>query len=176
VFLDRDGIVNVPPGDERYVRRADDLVLQPAFPAVLREIVNAGFEAIVVTNQRGIALGLMTEEDLAGIHSRLVETLRDKYRLALLDVIHCPHDKDQCDCRKPRPGMLFRAAERHGIDLASSWMVGDQESDVEAGRRAGCRTVLVQSVDAATAADHRVRDLSELARLLPRLLRNDIRR
>jgi histidinol-phosphate phosphatase family protein len=172
VFLDRDGIVNAPPGEERYVRKAEDFVLQPAFPAVLREIAGAGFEAIVVTNQRGVALGLMTIEDVAGIHGRLADILREEHGLSLLDVMCCPHDRGECECRKPKPGMLLAAAARHGIDLSASWMVGDQERDIEAGRRAGCRTILVEAADAVTAADYKVRDLTELAALLRRVLRN----
>jgi len=171
VFLDRDGIVNVPPGEERYVRKAGDFVLQPGFPAVLREIAVSGFEAVVVTNQRGVALGLMTMEDLARIHGRLAGILRKEHGLSLLDVMCCPHDRDECECRKPKPGMLLAAAARHGIELSASWMVGDQERDIEAGRRAGCRTILVDAADAATAADHKVRDLAELAALLRRVLR-----
>jgi len=171
VFLDRDGIVNVPPVRERYVTRAGDFFLQPGFPAVLREIAGAGFEAVVVTNQRGVALGLMTLEDVAEIHSKLARTLRDEYGLSLLDIMFCPHDRNSCECRKPKPGMLLAAAEKHNLDLSASWMVGDQERDIEAGRRAGCRTILVEEAEVATTADCKVRDLAELAALLRRVLR-----
>lgn len=169
VFFDRDGIVNRSPGPG-YVQRWEDFHLMPDFPAVLRAVRNAGYEAIVVTNQRGVARGLMTAAAVDAIHERLAARLQEEFGLRLLDILCCPHGDGQCECRKPQPGMLLAAAARHDIDLARSWMVGDSERDIEAGRRAGCRTVRVGGSGEPTQADYRVDDLAELERLLRRLL------
>lgn len=168
VFFDRDGIVNQSPG-EGYVERWGDFHLLPAFVRSLRVAREMGYDAVVVTNQRGVATGTMALETVEDMHRRLRDVLRQD-GLELLDVMLCPHDRDQCECRKPKPGMLVEAARRHGIDLSASWMVGDQEKDIEAGRRAGCRTVRVAPAGTETAADHRVDDVEALPGLLARIL------
>jgi len=173
VFFDRDGIVNASPG-AGYVERWEDFRLQPEFVKALRLVREAGYEAVVVSNQRGVALGKMSSAVVDDMHDRLHRTLRECHRLNLLDVLYCPHDdRDACGCRKPQPGMLLEAARRHGIDLKCSWMIGDQERDIEAGRRAGCRTILVSPGEGLSTADFRVRDLQELNRLLQKLLIDD---
>jgi histidinol-phosphate phosphatase family protein len=170
VFFDRDGIVNRAPGDGRYVRNWRGFRLLPGFVDVLRLARARGYEAVVVTNQRGVARGLMTQAAVDDIHARLRRALSVRHGLALLDVLCCPHEEGTCGCRKPRPGMLLTAAAEHGIDLKASWMVGDHESDIEAGQRAGCRTVLVGAGDGPSTADYRVSDLAALRTLLARLL------
>jgi D-glycero-D-manno-heptose 1,7-bisphosphate phosphatase len=165
VFFDRDGIVNVSPGPG-YVARWDDFELLPGFIEVLRLVDRRGYSAVVVTNQRGVARGVVDLDAVVRIHRKLREQLAGEHGLALLDVLMCPHDEGECECRKPRPGMLLEAARRHGLDLEASWMIGDSERDVEAGRRAGCRTVLVGAGAAGTVADFRVDDLEELKSLL----------
>jgi len=120
VFFDRDGIINVPPPPEqRYLLRP------------------------VVTNQKCVALGRLSEEGLAAIHRRMRDLLAGAG--ARVDAIyHCPHDDAAaCDCKKPKPGMLRQAAADLDLDLSASWLVGDQVRDCQAGRAAGCRTVLV---------------------------------
>ena len=169
VFFDRDGVVNESPGPG-YVARWEDFHLLPGFVEALRVALGAGYEAAVVTNQRAVALGLASREAVEDIHARLRRRLAAQ-GLPLLDVLYCPHqDSDGCECRKPKPGMLLDAARRHGIDLARSWMVGDGERDIEAGRAAGCRTVRVCAPEAATAADARVDSMDGLADALRRLL------
>lgn len=165
IFFDRDGIVNRSPPEGDYVRCWAQFELMPEFPALLRLACENGYVAAVITNQRGVARGLMSESDVLDIHRRLRATLREEYGLDLLDILYCPHERDVCECRKPKPGMLLEAARRHAIDLAQSWMVGDSESDVEAGRRAGCRTVLVGPGAADSCADFRVPDLRAVERL-----------
>lgn len=168
VFFDRDGVVNESPGPG-YVERWSDFHLLPGFVQSLRVVRDRGFDAVVVTNQRGIATGVMSLEVVEDMHRRLREELR-KEGLDLLDVMLCPHDRNQCECRKPKPGMLLAAARRHGIDLSSSWMVGDQEKDVDAGRNAGCRTIRVAPAGTGTKADYRVDDMDALPELLGRIL------
>ncbi|NQT94614.1 MAG: HAD family hydrolase [Lentisphaerae bacterium] len=172
VFFDRDGIVNRFVS-EGYVEHWGEFKLLPEFPAALRLVQAAGYDAVIVTNQRGVALGVMSRESVEDIHRRLADLLRSVHGLDLLDIVYCPHDEGTCECRKPRPGMLLEAAKRHGIDLHASWMIGDHERDVEAGKRAGCRCVLVGDDVGETAADHTVASMAGLCDLLEGLLKID---
>jgi D-glycero-D-manno-heptose 1,7-bisphosphate phosphatase len=169
VFFDRDGIVNRSPGDG-YVERWSDFHLLPEFVAALRTALQHGFEAVIVTNQRGIAQGLMAQSTVEEIHANLRAALRQDHGIDVLDIFYCPHEKLSCDCRKPKPGMLLTAARRHNIDLAASWMVGDREHDIEAGHAAGCRTILVAPDGKPSQADYRAPCMRDLAPLLGRLL------
>lgn len=169
VFFDRDGIVNRSPGPG-YVERWSDFHLLPEFVEALRTVKRHGCEAVIVTNQRGVALGIMSRETVEEMHASLRDKLRREHGLDVLDILYCPHDKESCDCRKPKPGMLLTAARRHGIDLSQSWMVGDMEKDVEAGHAAGCHTILVAPGTGASRAEHRVQDMQALPPLLEKLL------
>ena len=141
-FLDRDGTINVKAREGEYITTPTHLQLLPGAAEAIRRLNLEGIPVIVVTNQRGIALGRMTEQDLQRVHRRLDQLLARSG--ARVDAYyHCPHDRGECDCRKPGTAMLEQAAAEHGVDLARSVMVGDAESDVEAGRRVGARTVLV---------------------------------
>lgn len=127
----RDGVPR-PPAD------LDELEVLPGVEEACDRLRTAGFELVVVTNQPDIARGTQTTAAVGRINDALLRTL------PLDEVVVCPHDDaDGCACRKPKPGMLVDAAERRGIDLAASFMVGDRWRDVEAGRRAGCRVVFV---------------------------------
>lgn len=140
VFLDRDGTINEEVG---YLDNPADLRLIPGAAEAIRLLNDAGVPVIVVTNQAGIGRGYFSEARVKAIHERLAKLLA-AHGAHLNAIYYCPHHPDDgCDCRKPNPGMLKRAAEEHGIDLGRSFVVGDKVSDVEAGRRAGCRTVLV---------------------------------
>jgi D-glycero-D-manno-heptose 1,7-bisphosphate phosphatase len=162
IFFDRDGIVNESPAPGGYVERWEDFKLLPEFVRILRRVVSAGCAAVVVTNQRCVARGIVPLGELERIHRNLQEQLKSRHGLELLDILYCPHHEGACECRKPRPGMLLEAARRHGIDLAASWMVGDSESDVQAGHRAGCRAVRVDCGAEPSTADLRVACLAEL--------------
>jgi histidinol-phosphate phosphatase family protein len=144
-FLDRDGVINKKAPGEGYITRAKDFEILPGVPEAIKLLRRAGFLVIVVTNQRGIARGLYTVSDLSQIHAKMKSDLEASG--AHVDAIYfCPHDKEPpCSCRKPAPGMLLTAAAEHRIDLPNSWMIGDSESDKEAGSRAGCRTVTVSA-------------------------------
>lgn len=147
VFLDRDGTLTEP---RHYPSRPEDLVLQQGIGPPLHALQHAGFALIVVTNQSGLARGLISEAAIAPMHRRLRELLA-RHRVQLDGIYLCPHHPDgavprfsiACSCRKPAPGMLHRAADDLGCDLSASWMVGDSVCDVDAGRRAGTRTALV---------------------------------
>ncbi len=165
VFFDRDGIVNRYPGAGKYVERLEDFHLQPEFLSALRVAANKGYEAVLVTNQRGVALGRMTMEAVQSMHDHLAAVLEGE-GLRLLEVMICPHNDDAHPHRKPNPGMILDAAAKHHLDLSRSWMVGDSEGDAEAGRRAGCKTVLVSSKDQPTVANYRLAHIRELAGFL----------
>jgi histidinol-phosphate phosphatase family protein len=136
VFVDKDGtlVVNVP-----YNVDPHRVAFTPGAQAAVRRIADSGYRVIVVSNQPGAAMGLFLEHALKGIEAHL------KQKLSVLEgFYYCPHAPQAgCACRKPAPGLLERAAEEHGVDLRESWMIGDILDDIEAGRRAGCRTILL---------------------------------
>jgi D-glycero-D-manno-heptose 1,7-bisphosphate phosphatase len=141
VFLDRDGVINRKAPEGRYVTRWEDMKFLPGVSDAIQLFNRSGFLVIVVTNQRCIAKGLLTTNELESLHARM----RQKFKSAgaTIDAIYyCPHESEpRCGCRKPEPGMLLNATRDFDIDMAASWIVGDSEPDVEAGRSAGCRTV-----------------------------------
>jgi D-glycero-D-manno-heptose 1,7-bisphosphate phosphatase len=153
-FLDRDGVINQKaPTEDEYITCWEEMHFLPGVAEAIVLLNRAGFRVIVVSNQRCVAKGLLTITELDSIHQRMCRELAGMG--AQLDgVYYCPHEEQPpCGCRKPEPGMLFAAANEHEVDLASSWMIGDSETDVEAGRSAGCRTMRI--VRAATCADGR---------------------
>jgi D-glycero-D-manno-heptose 1,7-bisphosphate phosphatase len=183
VFLDRDGVLNHParrpdggppespldPGDVRMVPR----VAEP-----LAQLRAAGFALVVVSNQPGAAKGQCTPSALQAVHDRVVDLLSAE-GITLDGWFYCHHHPEgpdpqlggPCSCRKPEPGLLLTAAAQLGLDLTASWMVGDSDADIAAGRRAGCGTVLVEHPDTAhrrgtELPDLRVPDLPSAARLI----------
>jgi D-glycero-D-manno-heptose 1,7-bisphosphate phosphatase len=144
IFLDRDGVINQKAPEGAYVTRWEDMKFLPGVPEAIAKLNQSGFKVIVVSNQRCVAKGLISTSQLEDLHLQMLEWLRGQG--ARIDgIYYCPHEKTQppCHCRKPQPGMLLKAAEDHHIDLRGSWMVGDSESDVLAGRRAGCQTLRI---------------------------------
>lgn len=161
VFLDRDGVVIARAHDDGYVSQADEVVVLPQAAAAIGRLNAAGVFVVLVTNQRGVARGLMKLEDVDTVNARLSALLSERY--AWLDAVYvCPHEIGTCDCRKPAPGLLLRAADDHPrIDLAHAVTVGDTESDVEAGSAAGTATVRLASPRTTdTKADLVVADLA----------------
>ena len=151
VFLDRDGTINRYVG---FLKRPEDFQLIDGAAEAIRRINQSGYLAIVVTNQPVIARGDITWEQLEEIH-RKMETLLGTEGANLDDIFICPHHPDsgfageipaykiQCSCRKPKPGLLLQAAEKYNIDLSQSWMIGDSQSDVDAGVAAGCQSIML---------------------------------
>ena len=178
VFLDRDGTINKYVG---FLRKIDQFELLPGVADAIRKINASGYLCIVVTNQPVIARGEVTVPELEEIH-RKMETLLGLEGAYLDGLYYCPHHphkgyagevpelKIECSCRKPKPGMLLKAAEDFNIDLGKSWMVGDGENDILAGQNAGCRTTLICGAEETGAEnipdfgqDMTVRSLSEFA-------------
>ena len=136
-FFDRDGTINVNYG---HVYKLTDLTFVEGTPEVIRKYNDAHIPVIVVTNQAGIAKGMYTEADMHRFNSYMNRCLREKYNAHIDAFYFCPHHPDytgECDCRKPKPGMFFRAAKDWNIDLTKSIMYGDKESDKQAAERAG---------------------------------------
>jgi D-glycero-D-manno-heptose 1,7-bisphosphate phosphatase len=183
VFLDRDNTVIEDPG---YISDPKVVKLLPGVELALKSLSQCGYKLVVVTNQSGIARGLLTEQTLEMIHSELRRQLSD--RGAHLDgIYYCPFHPEgtieqyakESDLRKPQPGMLLLAAKELDIDLSQSWMVGDSARDIEAGQRAGCKTIRVRSradhhatpgltEDEDVQADYTVRNLVDAARVVLR--------
>lgn len=141
IFLDRDGVLNEAPikdGKPLSPMKVADVVVPPDVPGALERLRRDGFLLIMVTNQPNIVRGVQSRDTVYAINRHLQELLH-------LDAVEiCEHDDaDKCHCRKPKPGLLLRAAARDGIDLAASYMIGDRWRDIEAGRGAGCKTILI---------------------------------
>lgn len=135
-FFDRDGTINLSPGPG-YVLRWEDFKFMPGAREMVAAVALAGWTPILVTNQQCVGKGSITRAELDAIHDRM-QTALQPWRFAGIQV--CPHLAGTCDCRKPAPTMILDAAAEHGIDLAASWNVGDNEHDLEMGRRAGVGT------------------------------------
>lgn len=167
VFLDRDGVINV---DVNYLSRPEDVRLIPGAARAIAKLNAAGFAVVVVSNQSGLARGYFGPEDLEAVRAELDRRLAQAG--ARVDAYyHCPHHPDQgvipeltraCDCRKPAPGMVLRAARELNLDLAASFMVGDKPSDAACGRAAGVVSILVGGASGGDAApDHMAADLAQ---------------
>lgn len=162
VFLDRDGVLNRRPPPHRYVTSVDDIVVLPGVGQAVDLLREAGFLPIVVSNQRGVALGAVSERTLLEIERRLLDA-----GVNIEAFYYCRHDiTPTCTCRKPLPGLLLEAARNHAVDLPASVMIGDEESDVEAGRAAACRTIRIGPAWTETTADQIASDLSAAVRLV----------
>lgn len=180
VFLDRDGVINA---EVHLLHRVEQLVLLPGVAEAIRVLNRLGVRVVVVTNQPVVARGLCTEGDVARIHRALRRQLGRSQ--ARLDAVYfCPHHENadlrryrkNCPDRKPNIGMLQKAARRFGLELPRCFMIGDQTVDVQTGKNAGCRTILVRTGYGGRDRKHRVRadficaDLAESARLVARLV------
>ncbi len=141
-FLDRDGVLNRKPPEGHYVTRWEEFVFLPGAANAVRLLNQGGFRVIVVTNQRGVARGLMSEQDVQEIHTRMLAEMAAAG--ARVDAVYyCPHD-DGCDCRKPAIGLFLRARSAFpDIAFEDSFVIGDSERDVEAGRRLGARVIRI---------------------------------
>ncbi len=168
VFLDRDGVVIE---DRNYAYRIDDLHVCHGVVEAIRLLVAKGFVPVVVTNQTGVARGFFTIADLEKFNLHLQQTLA-KAGVALDHIYYCPHLADgkvaeysfECDCRKPKPGMLLRAASELGLDLEKSFMIGDKLSDVQAGQAAGCHSILIAKESSGTTGINSAKDLLDAVR------------
>lgn len=167
IFFDRDGVINarILGG---YVRHWNEFELQPGVVETLREIKQRGYLAIIITNQRGVGLGIMSEEELASVHEELQREMEALAGVRFDDIIYCTDTDDKSLRRKPSPAMLLEAAEKWNIDLKNSWMIGDSMSDIEAGQRAGTKTayLITQHSEEIPKATKILHTLSEILAFL----------
>lgn len=148
IFFDRDGTLII---DKVYLNDPDGIEYLPGVFDALRRLQDEGFQFVIVTNQSGIARGIVSLENLNEIHRRMTEEF-GRYGITFAGIYYAPYSvESNHPMRKPNPGMLHAAAEEHGVDLSASWMVGDRMTDVEAGHRAGCRSVLLAGVESPEA-------------------------
>lgn len=176
VFLDRDGVINIDTG---YVSHSDDFVFIEGVIDACKAIKDKGYEIVIITNQSGIARGYFSEDDFMTLTEWMDWSFADK-GVDIDGVYFCPHHPDKgignykqdCDCRKPQPGMIISAKEHLNIDLSQSYLVGDKLSDLQAGKNAGIPTsILVRTGkevtdEAQEAADHVVDSLVNVVELL----------
>ena len=170
VFFDRDGVVNVSPG-EGYVLRWEDFHFSPGIVEALALCRARGYALVLVTSQQCVGKGLISEEELAAIHQRMQNELR-AHDAAFDDIRHCPHLEGACTCRKPSPEMIHAARDTLDLDLARSWLIGDHDRDIQMAANAGVpRTVRIASEKPARiAATHSLPDTRGLRDLLAREL------
>ncbi len=182
VFLDRDGVLNE---DVHLITTVEQLRVLDGVPRALRELKEAGFQLVVISNQPVVARGLVNVVGVARLNQALGDMIRESGGPGLDGFYFCPHHptadveafRMECDCRKPRPGLIERACADHGLDASQSYMVGDRITDIAAGRHAGCRTILVTTgrendapiegasdADLAVRPDHLCPGLPEAAR------------
>jgi len=172
VFLDRDGTIN---REVNYLNNPDNLELLPRAAEAIKMLNEAGYKVVIITNQSAIARGFLTTERLNKIHERLLRLL--SLREAKIDAIYyCPHHPNEnCKCRKPRPGLILEASKEHNIELSGSYVIGDKLIDIEAGKRAGCKTILVKTgygeeeinnINDSNRPDLIVDDLYEAAKII----------
>ena len=181
VFVDRDGVL---VEDVHLLSRPADVHIPDIVPYALARLSDAGVRLIVVSNQTVVARGILTEPEMKLLHRQVEEALQDSGVPALDGFYYCPYHpratvqdyRVDCNGRKPRPGLLLRAAAEHDVDLASSFMIGDRITDIIAGASAGCRTVLVETgqhlalpietsdpIDHSILPDHTCANLAEAA-------------
>jgi D-glycero-D-manno-heptose 1,7-bisphosphate phosphatase len=142
IFFDRDGVINkrIVGG---YVRSWDGFHFLPDVGETLKEVKDRGYIAIIISNQRGVGLGIMTDADLDSIHTRMQKELVEKYGVEFDDIIISTDASNDSKRRKPSPAMLLEAQKKYDIDMAMSWMIGDTTSDIEAGIGAGTKTAFL---------------------------------
>lgn len=177
IFFDKDGTL-IP--DIPYNTDVDKITLSDGADFAIKALSTLGFSFFVVSNQAGVAHGLISEKDLMNIHAKLISSFAELGE-ELTGFYYCPHDINgkmhpyniSCECRKPLPGMVLNAAKEHSIDLQKSWMIGDILNDIEAGNRAGCKTILIDNGNETEwtkgefrTPDYTVKDLIKAAQII----------
>ena len=143
IFLDRDGVINKKPKKADYVKNWSEFEFLPGTIQALQILCQKGYDIYIITNQPGIARGVMTKEDLDLIHQKMGEEFK-KNGGKIKAIYTCLHGWNEgCECRKPKPGLLFQAAREHYLDLTKTIFIGDDERDIQAGQAAGCKTILI---------------------------------
>lgn len=152
IFLDRDGVINKKPPEGDYIKHWGEFVFLPGAVEAIALLTRRGYKIIVITNQAGIGRGRMTAGAVEEIHQNMTKELK-KNGGRIKAIYVCPHPPEaNCPCRKPKPGMLLQSAREHGIDLGTTFFLGDDEKDILAGRQAGCKTVRITEENSLLSA------------------------
>jgi|SRR6185312_6501529 len=178
ILLDRDGVIIRKAPEGEYITDWHDVEFFPEALDAIHLFHRNGYKLIVVTNQRGVATKKIDINKMHEIHTNIAAAAVKSGGL-ISAVYYCPHDyTDDCDCRKPKPGMLFRAAVDHNLVLSNCWMIGDSPSDIAAGKNAGCRTAFISSLDRYRSCEGCVPDLTDdsLALIADRIIRSSAAR
>jgi len=143
IFIDRDGVINKEIG---YLYRIQDFEFIDGVFDTCKHFLSLGYEIIIITNQSGIARGFYKEEDFLKLNKWMLEKFYKK-DIRIHDVFHCPHGpEDNCNCRKPKPGLFLKAIKKYSVDINKSWMIGDKETDIQSARDAGIgKTIIVKT-------------------------------
>ncbi len=157
-FFDRDGVINKKAEEHHYITRVEDFVFNKSIFQLFHKLKKLGFEFIVITNQRGVARGLYTEQDLKNIHDHMCQKLTEQ-GITLLDIFYCPHDIGQCDCRKPQPGLLEQACKKYTIDLSKSALISDSKGEIEMGKLFGIKKSIY--IESDTITDDTAKELEQ---------------
>ncbi|MTI71320.1 MAG: HAD-IIIA family hydrolase [Firmicutes bacterium] len=142
LFIDRDGVIN---DNKKPVNKPKDLIIYENSKKALKLAYNEGYDLFVVTNQGGVELGYITEDDLDRIHNKLKNDLKDYCKIK--EIKYCPFYNRKSENRKPKPGMILDLLKKYDIDIDNSWMIGDMDTDITAGIKAGCKTAKIGKVN-----------------------------
>ena len=168
IFLDRDGVINKKASEHDYIKQWKDFSFLPNVEKAIKAFNDLGYIVIVVTNQRGIARGLLTRETLDEIHQNMQDHLQ-KFGAHIDKIYVCPHNVDECDCRKPKIGLFLEAQKDFPLDKSQSWMIGDSSSDMIAGHDFQIKTIYISDHDTYETADYHCRNLYDTVDLIRRI-------
>ena len=142
IFLDRDGVINI---DKGYVYKIEDFEFKDGIFQLLQKLQKLNYQLFIITNQSGIARGYYSKEDFLFLSSWMLQEFQ-KHKIFIKKIYYCPHSPDNnCECRKPKIGMLNQADKEYGVDIKNSWLIGDKESDIEAGHNFGIENTIFLS-------------------------------
>lgn len=137
-FIDRDGVINKNARPHEYITKVKNFKFNKGIFELLTPLINNEYKVIIITNQRGIARKMLTEKKLENIHDFMIKELKKK-KIEILDVFYCPHNENECDCRKPKPGLLKKAIKKYNIDLNQSILISDSANDIKMGKKFGIK-------------------------------------
>ena len=173
LFLDRDGVINKKPKENKYILRWSDFVFQPNIFQTLKKINQIGYRIIIITNQQCIGKGMLSIEGLENLHNKMLESFNNNC-VVIEKIFYCPHlEEDNCICRKPKPGLLHKAKKEINLELDKlyCYFVGDQISDIITGQAFGCQTILLNTTNANRKVDniipdYIIKDITQLINIL----------